>query len=354
MNRIRLLTIIVSMFLIAVLFSSVGCSSHSSTGGSTQQAPGIEWSKTFGGSGDDYGYSVQQTGDGGFIVVGGTYSSGAGKSDAYLIKTNASGNEQWNKTFGDSGDDVAVSVQQTSDGGFVIAGSTTSSGAGGADVYLIKTNASGNKQWSKTFGGSGDDKGWSVQQTGDGGFVIAGSTASSGAGGVDVYLIRTNASGNEQWSKKFGGSGYDSGDSVRQTGDGGFVIAGETTSSGAGKSDVYLIKTDASGNERWNKTFGGSGDDLGYSVRQTSDGGFVIAGWTASSGAGGVDVYLVKTDASGNEQWSKMFGGSGDDYGYSVQQTSDGGFVIAGYTKSSGAGGNDVYLVKISSTATQK
>jgi hypothetical protein len=256
--------------------------------------PQIEWEKTFGGSGDDRGYSVQQTRDGGYIIVGETESYGAGEADVYLIKVDANGNMQWSKTFGGSGDDVGYSVQQTRDGGYIIVGYTTSYGAGLFDVYLIKVDANGNMQWSKTFGGRGDDVGYSVQQTSDGGYIIVGYTTSYGAGLFDVYLIKVDANGNMQWSKTFGGGAWDEGYSVQQTSDGGYIIVGTTTSYGAGWEDVYLIKVDANGIMQWSKTFGGGSWDLGYSVQQTSDGGYIIVGFTESFGAGGEDVYLIK------------------------------------------------------------
>ena len=266
--------------------------------------------------------SVQQTSDGGFIIVA---SPGNGGSDVYLIKTDASGNEQWNKTFGGSSDDQGYSVQQTSDGGFIVAGTTASFGAGSHDVYLIKTDASGNEQWNKTFGGSSDDQGYSVQQTSDGGFIVAGYTRSFGAGGMYVYLIKTDASGNEMWSKTYGSSGTEMGSSVQQTSDGGFIISGRTDL--VSHDDVYMVKTDSSGNEMWSKTY----DDLKYTALsksdQTSDGGFIITGFNGYVG-------LVRTDASGNEMWSGTFGESVEHAqqaeGRSVQQTSDGGFIITG------------------------
>ena len=307
-----------------------------------------QWSQTFGGSSGDDGYSVQQTSDGGYIIAGTTYSYGAGSADFYLIKTDANGNESWSQTFGGSGYDRGHSVQQTSDGGYIIAGYTFSYGAG-SDVYLIKTDANGNEQWSQTFGGSDSDYGKSVQQTYDEGYIITGQTYSYGAVFEDVYLIKTDANGNEQWYQTFGGSSYDYGYSVQQTSDGGYIIAGSTLSYGAGGYDVYLIKTDENGNETWSKTFGGSLGDGSYSVQQTSDGSYIIAGYTFSYGAGGEDVYLIKTDMNGNEVWSQTFGGSDWDEGWSVQQTSDGGFVIAGWTYSYGAGGNDVWLIRLES-----
>jgi hypothetical protein len=308
-----------------------------------------QWNQTSGGTGDDVGESVQQTSDGGYIIAGTTNSYGAGGYDVYLIKTDSGGTKQWDKTFGSASDDAGYSVQQTSDGGYIIAGWTNSCGACGSDAYLIKTDSGGSKQWDKTFGGTSNDTGYSVQQTSDGGYIIAGWTNSYGAGGSDVYLIKTDSEGTKQWDKTFGGSGFDYGYSVQQISDGGYIIAGVTNSYGAGSYDVYLIKTDSEGSKQWDKTFGGTSDDVGYSVRQTSDGGYIIAGWTNSYGAGGSDVYLIKTDSGGTKQWDKTFGGSGNDVGESVQQTSDGGYIIAGWTNSYGAGGYDVWLIKTDS-----
>ena len=309
----------------------------------------IGWTKTYGGSDDDWGHSVQQTRDGGYIIAGYTLSFGAGGSDydVYLIKTDAYGNVEWTKTYGGSDLDYGCSVQQTSDGGYIIAGWTFSFGAGEADVYLIKTDAYGNVEWTKTYGGSYYDWGYSVQQTEDGGYIIAGSFSVDGWD-FDVYLIKTDAYGNVEWTKTYGGSDDDWGRSVRQTLDGGYIIAGKTESFGADGSDfdVYLIKTDAYGNAEWTKTYGGSNWDYGYSVQQTQDGGYIIAGWTKSFGAGDSDVYLIKTDAYGNVEWTKTYGGSYCDFGESVQQTLDGGYIIAGGTCSFGAGGEDVYLIK--------
>ena len=262
------------------------------------------------------------------------------------IAANAAAKDKWTRTFGDKADDWAYSVQQTEDGGYIVAGRTGSYGAGGYDAYLIKTDANGNMLWSKTFGGKADDWAYSVQQTKDGGFIIAGSTYFYGAGSVYAYLIKTDANGNMLWDKAFGGEAGDEAYSVQQTKDGGYIVAGQTWSYGAGSVDVWLIKTDANGNMLWDKAFGGEAGDEAYSVQQTEDGGYIVAGRTGSYGAGGYDAYLIKTDANGNMLWSKTFGGKADDWAYSVQQTKDGGFIIAGNTYFFGANGSDAWLIK--------
>jgi predicted RNase H-related nuclease YkuK (DUF458 family) len=334
MKRLTHLLIMVSL----VSFAALGIASA--------YEPAVQWQKTFGGSSLDFGWSVQQTTDRGYIIAGTTGSFGRG--DVYLIKTDSAGNKLWQKTFVGSKSDYGSSAQQTTDGGYIIAGTTYSFGAG-QDVYLIKTDSDGNSVWQRTFGGSGDDRGYSVGQTIDGGYIIAGGTESFGAGSADVYLIKTDPNGNSVWQKTFGGNNWDDSMAVQQTSDGGFIIAGYTYSFGSGARDVYLIKTDPNGDSQWQRTFGGKNDDQCWSVQQTVDSGYIIAGWTRSFGSGKADVYFIKTDPNGNQEWQKTFGGNNDDWGLSVRQTFDNGYIIAGYTWSFGAGASDVYLIKTDS-----
>ena len=359
--------------------------------------PSLEWSQTFGGDNSDIGRSVQQTSDGSYIIIGDTKSYGAGSTDAWLIKTGPDGSKVWNKTFGGNDLDYGRSVQQTSDGGYIIIGDTKSYGAGDADVWLIKTDANGNKVWDKRFGGGLYEWGWSVQQTADGGYIITGTVVAIGAEiwlikidaygtqlwyrtfggngyekaissvqqtsdggyiivsniqsvrtGTDVWPIKTDGNGNKMGDRSCGGDGMDYGLSVQQTADGGYIITGETRSYGAGNADVWLIKTYPSGNMEWEQAFGGEDYDYGRSVQQTSDGGYVIIGETKSYGAGDADVWVIKTDTGGNEEWTQTFGGDKTDSGRSVQQTSDGGYIITGETESYGAGDADIWLLKLS------
>jgi predicted secreted protein len=312
----------------------------------TDAAGNMQWNKTYGGSLAESEAAMCQTSDGGYALVGDTKSFGAGSNDFWLVKTDAAGNMQWNKTYGGTGADLGINVVQTGDGGYALAGYTNSFGAGSNDFWLIKTDDAGNMQWNKTYGGTGTDFCFNVIQTGDGGYALAGPTTSFGAGGMDIWLVKTDAAGNMLWNQTHGGTGTDYMDQMIQTVGGGYAIAGFTTSFGAGSADVWLVKTDASGNMQWNKTYGGTGSDNGFHMTQTLEGGYAIIGSTASFGAGGNDIWLVKTDTNGVMEWNQTYGGTGTDDGRSIIQTTDGGYALAGNTNSLGAGGNDFYVLK--------
>ena len=305
------------------------------------------WNKTFGGIGNEEGYSVQETSDGSYILVGYTESNGGGNTDVWLIKTNSFGNEQWNKTFGGIGNEKGYSVQETSDSGYILVGYTESNGGGNTDVWLIKTNNTGYEQWNRTFGGNTGDKGYSIQQTMDGGFIITGYTSSYAVGLTDVWLIKTNNLGYEEWNHTFGGDDWDEGYSVQETSDGGYIITGCISWSYG--DDVWLIKTNSSGYEEWNKTFGGINS---YSVQETSDGGYIVGGYTYGEGSN-YDVLLIKTNKTGDEQWNKTFNRSNFDMGRSVQQTNDGGYIIGGVTEIYGLD-EDIWIIKADSNGTEQ
>ncbi len=259
------------------------------------------------------------------------------------------GDTLWTECYGGPGSDKGSEVQLTSDGGYIITGRTGSFGAGAQDAYLIRIDANGDTLWTKTYGGVDWDYAYSVKQTTDDGFIVVGGSKSFSSGGdYDVYLIKTDADGDTLWTRTYGGTDIEYGSSVQLTSDGGYIIIGVTMSFGAGDRDFYLLKTDANGDILWTQTYGGTDSDEGYSVQLTSDGGYILVGETCSYGvpAGTADVWLIKTDADGTSLWSQTYGGAYTDFGSSVQLTSDGGYIIAAGTWSYGAGNTDAYLIK--------
>jgi len=292
------------------------------------------WEKTFGGEQYDHGFTVQQTNDGGYIVVGETYSYGAGKRDVWLVKIDEYGNKEWDKTFGGGDEDGALSIEQTEDGGYIITGSRDVVVIQGVSItgnlWLIKTDEDGNKEWDKTFIRGEWDYGSAVHQTSDGGYIIVGS--SYGTENSVIWLIKTDDQGNKIWDKTFGGHRYDNGFDVKITDDNGYIITGiQMQTNGRYDADMWLIKTDESGDMEWERTFGGLDEDWAYCVEQTLDGGYIIIGDTRSFSNDGYDeAWLVKTDKTGNEEWSKTFGRDDSGLGYWGEQTSDGGYVIVG------------------------
>jgi hypothetical protein len=244
-------------------------------------------------------YSAQPAQDGGYVVAGQSNSFGAGSSDAWVLKLDAIGNVIWQRTYGGAGYDVANALQPTADGGYVVAGVTTSFGSGLDDAWVLKLDASGNVVWQKTYGGPGGEYARSVQPTADGGYIVAGATMTA-AGALDAWLLKLDAGGDVSWQKTYGGAAGDAAASVQPTADGGYVVAGFTFSFGAGDSDVWVLKLDTGGNVAWQRTYGGPFTDQGTSVRSTGDGGYIVAAYTDSFGAGGArDAWVLKLDANG-------------------------------------------------------
>ncbi|HYK44939.1 MAG TPA: hypothetical protein VEV83_07215, partial [Parafilimonas sp.] len=357
--------------------------------------PPKQWDKRFGGTDFEYFSALQQTKDGGYILGGFSYSGiggdkteeSRGSNDYWVVKVDANGEKQWDKRFGGTDEDYLGSVEQTTDGGYVlggwshsgIGGDKTEASWGSYDYWVVKIDANGVKQWDKRFGGTGTDKLASLEQTTDGGYILGG-LSHSGIGGdkteehrgdYDYWVVKIDANGVKQWDKTFGGALDDELHSLQQTTDGGYVligysnsgIAGDKSEESRGSYDYWAVKIDANGVKQWDKTFGGTSFENATSLQQTTDGGFILGGYS-ESGIGGdktedsrgyYDYWVVKIDANGLKQWDKRFGGTDYDECESVQQTVDGGYILGGYS-ASGIGGDktensrgytDYWVVKI-------
>ncbi len=297
------------------------------------------WSRDFDIKESDMrAYSVKQTGDSGYILAGNKSQNGPG--DAFLIKTDSLGNEEWTQIFGGSDSDYIYSVCETENGGYILAGYTWSYGAGRYDGWLLKADALGNEEWSQTYGGSERDiKVYSVQRTDDGGYILTGVAEAAGSYIPFPWLLKADALGNEEWSQVFEEISRTSGISVQQTQDGGFITVLSGSPYAWSPSDLWLLKTDALGNEEWLQLYDGSVNDYARSVQQTEDGGYILAG-------GWEGAWLLKTDALGIEEWSQRFEGSSNNFIHSVRQALDGGFIMAGYTRPHDDGSQKALLLK--------
>jgi hypothetical protein len=308
------------------------------------------FARMYGSPSEEYGgFSIAHSGDGGFVSVGGIPISSVG-DEVLVFKVDPLGGLSWAITYGpglDSDEDVYC-VKKTSDGGFVMAGMY---GAFGptlyADALVMKVDASGNLLWARAYGGTSDDAAYCVEQTGDGGYITAGFGYNIGGGSADVVVLKLNSSGGLSWGRRFGGAGWDNAYSIIQTSDGGFALAGETESAGAGNRDFLVIKLDPSGSTSWARVFGGPALDEASSIIQTQDGGYIVVGGTGSYGSGGWDIMVMRLNSSGSVVWAKVIGGPGSEWGSSVIPAYDNGFIIAGYTGSAGAGNTDFLLLKI-------
>ncbi|MBI2967427.1 MAG: T9SS type A sorting domain-containing protein [Bacteroidetes bacterium] len=303
------------------------------------------WRCTYGGAGYDEGRAVIETSDTNYLVVGATGSFGYGEADVYVLKIDRNGNKIWSNVYGGPNTDWGYSVEETPDSCYIIAGYTNSFGAGGYDVYLLKIDRTGKLLWQKTFGGTDWDLGYSLKITPDSGFAIAGETYSYGAGDADVFLVKTDKDGNLQWQKTYGGNKKDIGRSIDLTYDSGFVLAGETWSYGAGENDVYVIKTDGNGDTAWTRMFGDSLENFGNKVKQIKDSSYVCVGVTEIIQPYNFDSYYFKINKNGSLVWNYTLANTNEEIGYDFIETLDSAFRIANTTNSVGSGGKDLFLL---------
>jgi hypothetical protein len=299
--------------------------------------------KMYGGAFADEGWSVTETFDKGYAIIGQTRSTGGGNWDMWLIKTDPYGHTMWTRTYGGAGDEKARSIQQTSDSGFIFVGRTSSFGAGEDDIYLVRTDQYGNTLWTRAYGGEETDYGMSVQQTADEGYIIVGTTLSFGAGSGDIYLIRTDSLGDSLWTRTYGGAGSEAGYSVQQISNRGYIITGRTASFSSFGIDAYVIRTDGLGDTIWTRHWGDNNYDMGKCVILAAENTFVIAGVTVLPHNNFANILLMKTNLTGDMLWTKDYGqGAIEEWGSSVCMAFDGSYVIAGEKWC----GNGIYVVK--------
>ncbi|RKT00875.1 T9SS type A sorting domain-containing protein [Chryseobacterium defluvii] len=352
----------------------------------------FQWQKSLGGSGDDQANSICTTSDGGYVVAGFSNSSNGditlnkGSSDYWIVKLNALGNIVWQKTYGGQAQDIATSVKQTTDGGYIVTGYSSSSngditgnhGQNTTDYWVVKLDSSGNLQWQKALGGTSNERAFEIQQTSDGGYIVSGDTYSSNSGdisstafgsGRDFWIVKLGSTGNITWEKRFGGSGEDNAYSISQTSDSGYIVSGTTTSINGnisfnnGQGDFWIIKLDALGNLQWEKALGSLTYDQAYSVKQTPDGNYIATGYLSSNTGvaeseplASTQYWIVKLDTLGNLLWHKSYGGSGNEAAYSIISTTDGGLAVAGYSNTNPNSGDvtgnhgqfDFWILKLS------
>ncbi len=311
----------------------------------------IEWQKMIGADEDDEAFSIQQTLDGGYILSG-VQESNININGYYVVKLDNSGEVVWEKGYTDNGDDCANMVKPTNDGGYIIAGTAYSSipgttyHGGDGDYYIIKTDADGKKEWHGMYGGNGTEEMRAIQPASDGGYIVTGYSTSSDIPGIsdqnDYHVFKLDGAGNVLWQKKYGGNSYDNAWFIQETSEGGYIVVGDSQSTDIsgnhGKSDVFVVKLDIDGNVTWQKMYGGSSEESASSIEETSDGGYIIAGISRSTDIPGAvnhgngDTYVIKINSIGDIIWQRLYGGSGreesDNCTDSAHQTSDGGYMI--------------------------
>ena len=314
-----------------------------------------KWDNSYGGRGADGGNYSIVTSDGGYISVGYTNAYGNGKNDVWIIKTDFTGEKEWSRVYGGKLDDYGWGVTESNDGGYVIAGETFSFGSGQSDIYLLKIDSTGNMIWNTTFGGLAEDVAYEVVNSDDGGFVVASQTKSYGKGGSDGMIVKFNSDGIKEWHRLFGGKGLDYFKSITVDSTKGYVLAGGTRSFDNGDSQGWLLSVNKDGFPRWEKTYGDKGEDAFNMITKTKDNGFVAVGSSASFFSKGMkDILIIKFDSLGQKLWMNLYGGKENDIANAVSECKDGGFIITGETTSYGKGKSDIFLLKTNQLGKEK
>ena len=303
------------------------------------------WDKSVFGMTDDAGHSIQVTGDKNYIVTGYTESKGQGAGDVWVLKFDKNGERIWEKTFGGSSLDTGEAVLQTKDKGYIVVGNTESKGAGLSDIWVLKLDKDGNLLWDKTFGGEKPDRAKSIQITEDSGYIIAGTTESKGAGASDIWVLKLDKHGTLLWDKTYGGEQSETANSILQTKDKGYIIAGRTSSKGAGKSDIWVMKLNKDGGLEWDKTFGGTEEEEGNFIVQTKDKGYIIAGRRTKTTR--IEALILKLDKDGNVAWEKDFTENHKNIINAIQQTKDKGYICAGGKQPQNSNNIDLWILKL-------
>jgi len=304
------------------------------------------WAKTYGGSEQDIANCIEQTADGGYIVAGQTESFSDGGMDLWVLKLDSNGDVIWQKTYVGSVYGWAISIQQTSDGGYVLASSTYSLDVGGYDFWILRLDVNGDVSWQRTYSISKSDRLQSIQQTMDGGYIASGNSRSFDDKGYDVWVLKLDSNGDVIWQKTYGGSHFGNrANFIQQTEKGGYIIAGTSVSS----TNMWILKLDSGGTFNWHKTYSARSHNEANSIQQTSDGGYVVAGGTSLVGGADWDIWILKLDSNGDIIWQKIYGGNlrVRDTAKSILQTKDTGYVVVGDTESFGAGGSDFWILKL-------
>ena len=313
----------------------------------TDESGNIEWDHTYGGSGDDHGYFITKTNDGGYIICAESTSFGTRK--AYLVKINSTGDTLWTNTYKGLYRSTARQILQNDDGSYIVCGTTSNTELGQNDVFLFKTDENGELLWSKIFGGTDTEFAYAMCKTLEGGYILCGGTKSFGAGSYDVYIIKTNEIGDTIWTKTIGGEGYDAGYSIIQRETGNIIIGGVSSSFGPGAFNILVTNLNEGGGIIWTKTIDYIENEQGCHISQTSDNCIAGCGWTSDIPVTNSDILIFKMDNDGNIIWTNTFGGPTHEVGYAIYETSDLGFIVTGYTVSYGAGMSDMYLIKTNS-----